>query len=423
MFKDQPTQGNLYYIRLSTHIGIVYKLGFTTLNSAQERLAFQGKGHEQLIDEVIFFYHFDDAYQMEQALHAEFQHKTMSLIPNPDMPLFENGQSEVYTEDILAMDESYTELQAQATQTKILELSLRRAGKSEHEIEAGINAYVGSNKFVAQLEQSPLGWLFRTIAKLSQYLESNLDKAKRLQVSGYMERIRAKSTSIDEARIERQKKLDLLNKELARTAKVPPDIKTHVTRAIAAFNKRDLTAFERLVDIDSFGVNLSHAMTADLTMPSDYLIIANNCWLTALVNEGLKGNASALLLMPVQTTYKALLRRLVVTHSVLVEDLIMPDDPIYQEKEDANEGHPTLSDYFGPKTFLNLFDDTWSVADIPIFTTGTGWVEFPIEVKNATTGFEGAMIVRATFTDDKRLDLKFPNFICLQEAAYALCTT
>ena len=54
---DRPTtpDGNLYYVRLKTPVGTMYKLGFTKLSSVRERLAYQKSGDEQYIDKVFLF--------------------------------------------------------------------------------------------------------------------------------------------------------------------------------------------------------------------------------------------------------------------------------------------------------------------------------------------------------------------------------
>ena len=49
------TAGHLYYIRLKTNFGPLYKLGFTSMSSVYERFAYKGNGDEKLIDEVYLF--------------------------------------------------------------------------------------------------------------------------------------------------------------------------------------------------------------------------------------------------------------------------------------------------------------------------------------------------------------------------------
>jgi hypothetical protein len=44
---------------------MLYKLGFTSLESVHERLAYQRKGHEKLIDTVLFSARFNNALLLE----------------------------------------------------------------------------------------------------------------------------------------------------------------------------------------------------------------------------------------------------------------------------------------------------------------------------------------------------------------------
>lgn len=102
--------GHLYYVRLNTPIGVLYKLGYTKLDSVEERLAFQGGGDQEMIDRVLCFVYLPDAYDVERLLHGQFSSKlafgTFSAIE--DMPLFRNGQSELYCEDILKFDNEFS---------------------------------------------------------------------------------------------------------------------------------------------------------------------------------------------------------------------------------------------------------------------------------------------------------------------------
>ena len=125
----QPSDpsGNLYYARLSTPSGPVYKLGYTTMQTVHERLSFNGQGDEQMIDAVLFFSYFADAYAMEQVLHNSFSHLAPFHKNDPKwyFPLSGNGQSELYFEDVLGLDPNYTQVQANAVRANFDELSKR----------------------------------------------------------------------------------------------------------------------------------------------------------------------------------------------------------------------------------------------------------------------------------------------------------
>lgn len=111
------TAGNLYYIRLKTNFGPLYKLGFTSMSSVHERFTYKGNGDEKLIDEVYLFAYDREAFYHEAKLHSHFRQKKAfgdfsNLI---GFPLCQNGQSELYYSDILGLDPSYTEERGQQT--------------------------------------------------------------------------------------------------------------------------------------------------------------------------------------------------------------------------------------------------------------------------------------------------------------------
>lgn len=123
------TAGHLYYIRLKTNFGPLYKLGFTSMSSVYERFAYKGNGDEKLIDEVYLFAYDREAFYHEVKLHSHFgRKKAFGEFSNRiDFPLYQNGQSELYYSDILGLDSSYTEERGQQTFDAI---HLRRASAS-----------------------------------------------------------------------------------------------------------------------------------------------------------------------------------------------------------------------------------------------------------------------------------------------------
>ena len=127
--------GNLYYLRLKTPMGLMYKLGFTTLGSAQERLAYQGNGDEKYIDSVLCFVYLEDAWDVEQMLHSHFKSKALFHGGHESMPLFRNGQTEIYRHDILAMDKMRKEEQAEKTRVTILASDYKSQGATDESVK------------------------------------------------------------------------------------------------------------------------------------------------------------------------------------------------------------------------------------------------------------------------------------------------
>jgi hypothetical protein len=120
--------GSIYYARLLTEFGPLYKLGYTSLASVHERLAFRGLGEEKLIEEVLLFCPTPSAFADEQALHRFFGNKRAFSYQSKRYPLFENGQTEIYIEDILEIDWRYTEEQAKRVRDAIHQEQLRFMG-------------------------------------------------------------------------------------------------------------------------------------------------------------------------------------------------------------------------------------------------------------------------------------------------------
>ena len=192
--------------------------------------------------------------------------------------------------------------------------------------------------------------------------------------------------------------------------------------ALSAFKSNDLSEFQRLVDVEASVNNLASAMTEDLLVGSDYMIIASKCSMTALLDAMNDEDPFDLVMLPVKITYKEVLRNIVLHRSLLSEDLLMPEGSLYIEDKETSNLHQTglsshLASYFAPKVFLDLFGRKWSISDHLTFTYAEKYVEFNIQVENENTAFRGSLVVRTTETDTYKLELSFPNFINLQDSA------
>ena len=117
--KPSADAGHVYYARLNTPQGIFYKIGFTTMQSLTARLYFSGHGDERLIDRELLFTYHPKARVLEQMLIEHFNHRRAfgRYSNNPFMPLAGRGQSELFREDVLGLDDelySLTEEDAKA---------------------------------------------------------------------------------------------------------------------------------------------------------------------------------------------------------------------------------------------------------------------------------------------------------------------
>lgn len=212
--------GNIYYVRLKTPFGPFYKLGFTTMASVHERLAFQGAGHETQIDAVLGFVASPNALSIEQTLHGHFNHKQAFSIPDLLMPFAGNGQSELYVEDILSLDEEFTREQARRVRVSIV---AQRTGESVESIEMEIERGESVAADVVEVANLrfvwPFSWIWRIWLKVEAALfTSPAKKEYQARVQGliqwYRGSVAERRQQEFEARHQRAKALVLLEREL-----------------------------------------------------------------------------------------------------------------------------------------------------------------------------------------------------------------
>jgi hypothetical protein len=203
-------------------MGLMYKLGFTTLGSAQERLAYQGNGDEKYIDAVLCFVYLEDAWDVEQMLHTHFKRQALFYGGHESMPLFGNGQTELYRHDILAMDDMHTEEQAEKTRVNILAAEYKSHGETDECVKEMIksqeDSYRNSWYVKMKLELTkpsappsfgvraiaavvrPLFWLiFEAAIAINRFL-FGINRASQARIDAAIERINKASY---EARYER----------------------------------------------------------------------------------------------------------------------------------------------------------------------------------------------------------------------------
>ena len=115
--RPQNPAGNVYYARLRTSQGKFYKLGFTSKPTLVDRLAYGDSGDEKLIDHQFFFTFREDAWDVEQTLLEHFdKHRAFGKFSkDPMKPLCGRGQSELFAQDILGLDDELYKLPDEAT--------------------------------------------------------------------------------------------------------------------------------------------------------------------------------------------------------------------------------------------------------------------------------------------------------------------
>lgn len=100
--------GHVYYAKLRTPQGFFYKVGYTSKSSLADRLAYGSTGDEKLIEQEFFFTYRKDAWDVEQTLLEHFgkQRAFGKFSKDPMKPLNGRGQSELFYDDILGLDDA-----------------------------------------------------------------------------------------------------------------------------------------------------------------------------------------------------------------------------------------------------------------------------------------------------------------------------
>lgn len=172
--KEEIHAGHIYYVRLQTSVGPMYKLGFTTMPNVEARLGYQGGGHEKQIDKVMGFIHYPNALKIEQKLHLHFQHRRAFPLLEIDMPFAGNAQSELYKDDILGLDREYTLERAQRVEEAIMRARSLRQGRSEESINAAmeeLRQHRAHRQLFSNFCQTwPFTWILIAWRKLEEYL-------------------------------------------------------------------------------------------------------------------------------------------------------------------------------------------------------------------------------------------------------------
>ena len=216
-FRPAKNSGNLYYARLNTPVGVLYKLGFTNLGSVKERLAYQGGGDEQYLDRVLFFANFENAADIEIAAHEHFGHKAAfgRFSNEHSMPLSGNGQSELYAEDILLVDLGFSKAQCHDAMIKIAEKRFGKTLQKRKTEEIKRQEEIVENLMSFILLFAPIFDLYK---KVVFFLSSDSEKKKTLLINELMSRAQearqVEESRLFEERVQQRLKLNKLLREL-----------------------------------------------------------------------------------------------------------------------------------------------------------------------------------------------------------------
>jgi hypothetical protein len=390
-----------------------------------ERFAFQGAGHEKQLDVILGFAYSPNALSIEQTLHGYFDNKRAFGYPDALMPFADNGQSEVYVDDILGMDEEFTREQARGVRARI---QAQRTGQSVESIKVDLEQDARVDADVQDIINLrftwPISWIWRAWCMIEEALFTNGAKRK------YEEKVQAlilwfqneerelqRNIGVSSHRRERQLWIAAHQQKLAeqrdRVLRAPFGEK--VRMMLEALRTHDLPSFARVVDTDRLIYNLAEAMTENLVLGSDYMQVAHNCDLMDLMDAIAAGNPRDVLLTPVQEGYKALLFHWVKTGELLSEDLLPCADPLFHRTSDGqfHTVSPISTYDFGPSVFLEAFGHEWQwPQQARRSSVGAKRLEeFEVQTRNATSGFSGRLVVRVEAkAPDQPLEVSFPNF-------------
>lgn len=222
-YEPKSNEGCIYYVRLKTDVGLLYKFGYTTLESVKDRLGYGGSTDAKMIDKVLIFVKLDNAADVERAVHRHFSRKrTFGRGLDPSMPLYRNGQSEIYAEDILNADKDFTKSQLEETKRSIRQARYPSINSSKKEApkiktEQQIKDEIAINKFV-----NSIGWVFDFIVFAGGLVIKLFDVLERLNASdsskivyGLLEKVPSyvqHTTRIQE--IEAQRQLDEMREKI-----------------------------------------------------------------------------------------------------------------------------------------------------------------------------------------------------------------
>lgn len=102
---ENLNNGYLYYIELEIEKKSYYKVGYTKDDSVYKRFSYGGSNDYKYIKKVIFFHYFENAFELEQNIHDFLKFMlNHEFYPKNNYPFYENGQSEIYPEDVLTLN-------------------------------------------------------------------------------------------------------------------------------------------------------------------------------------------------------------------------------------------------------------------------------------------------------------------------------
>ena len=384
--------GRLYYVRLSTKLGKFYKIGFTTLSSVNDRLAFQGTGDEKFIEEVLYFKAHDNAFEIEDWLHTFFSDKAAfpKYSAHSDMPLPRNGQTELYFDDVLELDSKFT--QAQADESRgLVELAFAKRTYSS-DIWAKRMLFVSKSvSGVLMGSVKVIVWSIKVIQKTI-----GIKPYEPTLLPSVLEKREKAKTFLNTLKKERQAESFRKHKEL------------RIMFLIHFFSNRDVESFKDLVNIDELARDIATSLTSDLVMFSDYLCIPNNCGMLALMDGMDHSNCHELLIRPAADSYVPMIEEFLAGRKITDMSIKMPSDPLYAVDSPRSNSQITYNDYFGAQEFIGLLECKYVSRGPFVHDVSNQSISFSVKLLDGLTSrfYDLSVVVNLS---KKKLRFSFPN--------------
>lgn len=384
--------GNLYYVRLNTPLGKFYKIGFTTMKSVNDRLAFQGTGDEKYIEEVLYFKSRLGAYGLEQSLHAYFSDQAAfrKYSAFVDMPLPKNGQSELYYDDVLKLDRKFTPEQAEYSR-KAVELAVaKRTYTSEVWAKRVTSLNNACFSILMGLAKS-IGWSIRVV------------KA----VFG----IKAVEEQLPKSVLEERKKVEVFLVEIKREQEIK-FIRTFreisVFRLIYALTNRDTDEFRAIVNIEELSRDIANSIVSNFSLLTDYMTIPNNAGMFSLMDAMNHENCHDLLIKPVVASYIPMIEEFIATRTITDTSIKMPNDPLYQVDPECIECGDYFTEYFMGQELVGLLQCRYVARGPFKHDDMKRKVEFTVELEDDVTAKRFSISIVVDLSK-KMMRFSFPN--------------
>lgn len=104
--RPRTSSGYVYYAKIATPSGNYYKIGYTSKPSLEDRFASARNSGEVIKIVGLAFKFEENAWDIEQDLLDHFSKELAfgKYSSDPNQPLYQNGQSELFRNDVLGLD-------------------------------------------------------------------------------------------------------------------------------------------------------------------------------------------------------------------------------------------------------------------------------------------------------------------------------